>query len=134
MSYTKKHILLIEDEPWLAELYSDVLSDISGCVVTKVRTANEALSSLDQQLPDLIILDMFLPDHNGIEFIHEIASYEDSSQIPIIILSAVHKHDFAMSDERWRHYGVVDCLYKPEVKPNQLASRVKQQLLSMVGV
>lgn len=125
-----KHLLLIEDDPWLAELYSDVLSELSDSHVHHASTAKKAFELLNQHAIDIIILDMFLPDHNGVEFLHEVASYDDSQKIPIIILSAVNEHDFGMSDERWRQYGVVQYLYKPTTKPAQLATAVKQHLLA----
>ena len=72
---------------------------------------------------------MFLPSHSGIEFLHEIASYSDVNKLPIIILSSVSKRDFGMTDERWLHYGVVEYLYKPQTKPQDLLVAIKKQLV-----
>lgn len=126
----KCKILLVEDDAWLAELYQTVLLSEEQCEVAVAGTAKEALGQLDaRQNTDLIILDMFLPEHNGIEFLHEIASYTDLNNIPVIVLSSVYQHDFGMSLERWRHYGVVKYLYKPHTKPQDLLLAVKRQLL-----
>jgi len=122
-------VLLVEDDVWLSDLYADTLSEHS---VIRAGTADEALELIDTNKIDLIVLDMFLPDHNGVEFLHEIASYEDSADIPVIILSAVAKHDFGMSDERMKHYGIVEYLYKPEIKPKIVAERVKLHLTEFV--
>lgn len=124
-----KHILLVEDDAWLAELYKDVLQTLEGVTTHWAAEANSALELLDTQAVDLVLLDMFLPQHNGIEVLHELASHDDTINIPIVILSAVSEHDFAMSSERWREYGVVAYLYKPMVKPHQLAAAVQRQLL-----
>lgn len=122
-------ILLVEDDAWLAELYQTVLELDTNCKVLIAGTAAAALDTLDEN-PDtaLIVLDMFLPEHNGIEFLHEIASYEDINSIPVIVLSSVYQHDFGMTDERWKHYGVVKYLYKPRTKPDDLLTEIKKQL------
>jgi response regulator of citrate/malate metabolism len=122
-------LLLVEDDAWLAELYQTVLSSSKTCEVLHATTADAALDLLDQNSDvDLIILDMFLPEHNGIEFLHELASYTDTNTVPVIVLSSVYEHDFKMTEERWKHYGVVKYLYKPETKPKDLVAEVKKQL------
>lgn len=123
------HILLVEDDVWLADLYKTALVQTGGFKVTHARSADAALTALDEnQDICLIILDMYLPAHNGIEFLHEMGSYADLGSIPVFILSSVYKHDFGMSEERWRHYGVVNYLYKPQTKPQDLLTAVKKQL------
>ena len=130
MSYK---ILLVEDDLWLAELYKDVLTGEANTAVVLASTADQALEQIDKNTDlNLILLDMFLPDHNGIEFLHELASYSDINHLPVIVLSSVYQHDFAMSEERWRHYGVVKYLYKPSTKPNDLLVAVKKEL-SLLG-
>ncbi len=127
MSGSAQGILLVEDDVWLAELYGDALG-AAGYQVHHAATAEAALALLDT-LPKvgLIILDMYLPSHNGIELLHELASYNDLQAIPVFILSAVHQRDFAMEKQRWQHYGVVEYLYKPQTKPAQLVVAVKKQ-------
>lgn len=121
-------ILLIEDDPWLNDLYAQILADQPHCSVKTAQTAVSALGVLEDSKIDLILLDMFLPDHSGIEFLHEIMSYTDTNQTPIIILSSVFPHDIKLSEERWNHYGVKQYLYKPKTKPNDLIVAVKKQL------
>ncbi len=126
MTYT---ILLVEDDVWLAELYRDILQTIDGCKVLHAPNAEAALAHIDtHSRPDLIILDMFLPQHNGIELLHELASYDDSGKVPVVILSSVPSRDFGMSDERWRQYGVQRYLDKSKTKPQDLVVAVKKQL------
>ena len=122
-------LLLVEDDVWLAELYRDIFELEPGCRVLMAGSATAALEVLDENSNiDLIVLDMFLPEHNGVEFLHEMTSYNDINTIPVIILSSVYQHEFGMSKERWRHYGVVEHLYKPETKPKDLVIAVKKQL------
>ncbi len=121
--------LIIEDDLWLLEMYQDSLVS-GGIEVFPASSAESGLSTLDSHEDiNLIILDMFLPSHSGIEFLHEIASYSDVNKLPIIILSSVSKRDFGMTDERWLHYGVVEYLYKPQTKPQDLLVAIKKQLV-----
>lgn len=127
-------ILLVEDDAWLKELYENALSDDPSITVLTAENAETALKKIDEYKNiSLIILDIFLPDHSGIELLHELGSYNDTAKIPIIILSSIAQSDFAMNQERWRHYGVVSHLYKPSTKPHQLLTEVKKQLLARVA-
>lgn len=125
-------ILLVEDDAWLSELYGDILTR-HGCTVHRAETANAALDILNKEAIDILILDMFLPHHNGVELLHEIASYTDTNTVPVIVLSSVYQHDFKMSEERWRHYGVVQYLYKPATKPQRLVAEVQKQLAKVAA-
>lgn len=121
-------ILLIEDDLWLSDLYRDILKTEPNCVVKTAKNASDALDALEDENIDLVILDMFLPDFNGIEFLHELMSHSDLNTIPVIILSSVYPHDLKLDQERWEHYGVKQYLYKPETKPQDLVIAVKKQL------
>lgn len=125
----KQTVLLIEDDLWLVQLYSDALSEDSALSVRIAGSAEEALNILDEGAVELIVLDMFLPGHNGIEFLHEISSYDDLNTVPIVVLTSVSPNDLGMSKERWRDYGVVEYLYKPNTKPHDLLAAVKKQLV-----
>lgn len=125
----KYDILLVEDDPWLAQLYQDILQSHELCEVQIAFSADAALEALDAKHNfQLILLDMFLPIHNGVEFLHEYASYADINHIPVIVLSSVFQHDLKMSQQRWKHYGVERYLYKPLTKPADLMAAVKKQL------
>ena len=124
-------ILLVEDDVWLRELYGQSLERVKDVSVEYAKSAGEALKILDLKSVDLIILDIFLDRHSGVELLHELASYNDTRLTPVIILSAVSENDFNMSHERWSQYGVVKYLYKPNTKPKDLVEAVEFQLLHM---
>lgn len=127
-----KKILLVEDDTWLSDLYFDAMKKVA--TVLRAESAEQALEIIDENEIDLFVLDMFLPGHNGIELLHELASYDDSAHIPVVILSAVHQRDFSLPIHRWHHYGVVEYLYKPETKPYQLVESVERHLREFVTV
>lgn len=121
-------ILMVEDDVWLRELYGQALERLKDVSVKYAKSAGAALKILDSQSVDLIILDIFLDSHSGVELLHELASYNDTRLTPVIILSAVSESDFGMSHERWSQYGVVKYLYKPNIKPKDLVKAVELQL------
>lgn len=118
-------VLLVEDDVWLGELYGKSLEREADIEVLYAKSAGDALKVLDLNSVDLIILDIFLGANNGIELLHELASYNDTKKIPVLILSAVSEYDFGMEKSRWEQYGVIDYLYKPNTKPADLNMNVK---------
>lgn len=121
-------ILLIEDDTWLGELYQEAILQIVNTKVLYAKTAEEALSFLDNNKVDLMVLDVFLPGYSGIELLYEISSYNDINSIPVIMLSAVHPQDFGMNRQRWQQYGVIEYLYKPKTKPADITAVIKEYL------
>ncbi len=77
-------ILLIEDDLQTRRFLKSNLT-LNGWACTEAKNAQSGLESLRQQFPDMVILDLGLPDMNGIEVITHIRQY---SEIPILILSA----------------------------------------------
>lgn len=121
-----KRILLVEDDKWLAQMYLDALEDNQGFVVDIAGSADRVFELLEEYDYELILLDLFLPVHSGVALLHELASYEDTLIVPVMILSSVSPSEAAIEGSRWQQYGVVDYLYKPQVKPQQLKSRVER--------
>ena len=111
---------------WLADMYAGALAAMGSTVVYRARSASAALDILDSSQIDLIVLDIFLGEYSGIELLHELMSYEDTNTVPVVILSAVHEHEFAMTQERWQHYNVAKYLYKPQTTPSQLRAAVQK--------
>ena len=79
-------VLVIDDEPPIRRLLRTTLT-AAGYRVAEAETATAGLRSLTVEKPDLVILDLGLPDHSGIELIAEIRR---ASQVPIVVLSARH--------------------------------------------
>jgi DNA-binding response OmpR family regulator len=79
-------ILLIEPDIVLANIYTKALTH-EGYRVVVAGDAQAAISLADKSKPDLIIMEIQLVSHNGIEFIYELRSYPEWQDIPIIIQS-----------------------------------------------
>ena len=83
--------------------------------------AIEAIQAIDNDLPDLIFLDILLDGPDGFTFLNELASYTDTADIPIIIVSSL---DFKNQD--LSSYGVVDILSKDTMTPLEIQKYVKK--------
>ena len=82
--HTKK-ILLVDDAPELRKLVTDILSDDGFTNIIEAGNVQTALSSAEQEKPDLAILDVMLPDGDGFSLMKELRTFTD---IPIIFLTA----------------------------------------------
>src|SRR5918912_3569764 len=81
-------ILVVEDDPQIRDLVRLPLED-AGHRVEAVDSATAALAWLEHRRPDLIVLDLMLPEVNGIVFAEQLRERGLRPQIPILVLSAV---------------------------------------------
>ena len=79
-------ILVVDDDPNICELVSIALST-KGYSVNIARTGLEGIAGVTKFLPDLILLDMTLPDMEGIEVAKKIKSIDAVKNVPIIMMS-----------------------------------------------
>ncbi len=89
MAVNKKRVLVVDDDPELLQLVRVLLSRI-GIEAVCVENANAAAQLLlNEALPDLLILDMMLPDISGVEFLRQMRSKSTFDAMPVLILSAL---------------------------------------------
>jgi len=116
-------IAVIDDEPDILELVSLHLAR-SGFKVKKFLNADSFYKSLSTNIPDLIVLDLMLPDSDGMEICKNLKSNEEFSSIPIIMLTArATETDKVLGLE----LGADDYVTKP-FSPRELVARVKAVL------
>ncbi len=116
-------ILAVDDEPDMLEVVSYNLARAGYRMVT-ASSGQEALDRIDEQRPDLIVLDLMLPDIDGFSVCEILRRHPATATIPIVILSAWSTHDA-------RHLGLelgaLDYLTKP-FSPRDLVDRVTKLL------
>lgn len=122
------NILLIEPDRLLAQTYHQVLTE-AGHQVVACAGAQAAVMAADKIRPDLVILELQLVEHSGIEFLYEFRSYPEWQTIPVLIHTHVPPAEF---NESWpilgRELGVDIYLYKPRTSLRQLLATVREQL------
>ena len=84
MSATTPKVLLIEDEKQIRRFVRAALED-EGCQVIEAETMAQGLIEAGSRKPDLLVLDLGLPDGNGVDLIRDLRGWSD---VPILILSA----------------------------------------------
>lgn len=113
-------IAIVEDEPDIIELVSLHLKR-GGFVVEGFEDAAKFLKFLNSRVPDLIILDLMLPDADGLEICKYLKKKDDYSSVPIIMLTAKgDETDKVLGLE----LGADDYVTKP-FSPKELVARVK---------
>lgn len=120
------HILLIEPDRILAETVARTLL-AAGHRVTPCASAQSAIMAADRTRPDLVVLELQLIEHSGIEFLYEFRSYLDWQHIPVLVHSGVPLGEFAESRQLMKdELGVRAYLYKPTTSLKHLLRRVNQ--------
>jgi len=85
---SKLNILLIEDDRIeVLKLKRAIAEDFDNYILNIATNGNQAFTILDKNIPDIIILDLNMPDTNGIDFLSLIKSNSNLKHIPIIVLT-----------------------------------------------
>ncbi len=103
----QRQVLMVEDTASVAALYKSYLNPL-GLNVSIVGTGKEALSFVKDIIPDLILLDLRLPDMTGMEVLQQVR--QQHGNIPIVIMTAHGSIDIAVDAIR---QGAQDFLIKP---------------------
>ena len=86
MKEKKKYILLVEDDNFLGPNYKIAL-EAAGHKIKLVVNGQEALAALEGEIPDLVLLDIFMPIIDGVEVLKKVSENERLKDMPIIVLS-----------------------------------------------
>lgn len=111
-------IYIIEDDLDFAKCIKRYCRDENSKIFSN---AIEAMSQIDRDFPNLIFLDILLTGPDGFTFLNELASYSDTSKIPVVIISSLNLKGKDLSD-----YGVVGVLNKDTLTPKEVENYVKR--------
>lgn len=120
-------ILLVEPDNILATTYKQYLEDL-GYRLRCVASAVKALEAVDETKPDVILLEIQLARHNGIEFLYEIRSYSDLRSIPIIVVSQVHPSRITDNFKQIELLGIKHYLYKPTARLTDIRKAIESSV------
>lgn len=118
-----KRILVVDDEIGALTLIG-IMLERGGFEVLKAKDANQCLSVLELETPDLIILDVMMPGMDGIELCRVLRDRVDTAVLPILILSARGDAKSVMSG---MDAGATDYLPKP-ILHHDLVAKVRRML------
>lgn len=117
----KKFIHVVEDNEDIRYIVEFFLLDFDYEVQVSA-TAKEFIASMDKPLPDLYLLDVMLPDGNGLEICRYIKENKDTKHIPVIIMSA-HSNEGEVKKE-----SAANAFISKPFDLNDLAACIEKQL------
>lgn len=114
-----KSVLIVDDDKWLADTFALVLTK-HNWKVTVCHDPHKAIDVIDETVPSVILLDFMLPYASGAALLHELQSYADTKEIPVIVCSSLDLNSGVLSQ-----YGVVDTLDKSTMTPEVLVDTLE---------
>ncbi len=92
----KQDILVVDDEPDVREFLSSYLEDV-GYGVRTAEDGNAAMAQIKDRKPDLILLDLMMPEETGTGLFRKLHDKKEYKEIPVIVISGAAGRDVAVS-------------------------------------
>ena len=125
---TKNRLLIVDDEPGNIRILSNILAE--DYLLSAATNAEQALTLAKSQSPDLILLDMVMPDLDGLAVCEALKAGEETRDIPVIFVTSMNDPE---NEERGLLAGAVDYIRKP-VSPPIVKARVKIHIQNFLTV
>lgn len=117
---SKKTILLIEDDRFLRELMVRKLKE-QGFEVFEAQDGAEGLQKIKEIKPNLVLLDLILPEKDGFEVLEEKKRDEEIKNIPVIVLSNLGQKE---EIDKALALGATDYMVKANFSPNEIVEKI----------
>jgi two-component system, OmpR family, alkaline phosphatase synthesis response regulator PhoP len=118
-----KKILVAEDDTALIKVLTDTLSN-AGYDVVQARNGNEALEKIATEKPDMMLLDIIMPEKSGFDVLEELRVKRNSKMPVIIITNLGQKEDIELG----KNLQVVDYVVKSDVSLKNIVLKIHQTL------
>ena len=117
----KIKLLLAEDDKFISRAYVDELTR-AGIDVVLASDGEEAIKKIAEEKPDIILMDVIMPEKNGFEVLEHIKQVDELKDIPVIILSNLGQD----SDiKKGRELGAIDYLIKSNFSIKEVVEKIK---------
>ena len=117
------NIIIVEDDLTLANIYKKSLE--AGGHITELVSDVEAVNTIKAKKPQLVLLDILMPNVNGLDILRELKADPANASIPVLMLTNVAENE---SIAKGLEYGALGYLLKSETTPNLILSRVNRTL------
>lgn len=124
MPESKRKIVIVEDEPFLASMYSTKF-ELAGFEVYRAEDGLVGERLVKEKQPDLVLLDVVMPKKDGFEVLSNLRKDEPTSKLPVVLLTNLgQKSDI----EKGLKMGANDYIVKANYTPAQVVEKVKEHL------
>lgn len=123
-------ILIVDDDPHAVELLTEYLDREGSYMIRKAYGGEEGLSRVKESRPDLIILDLMMPEVDGFEVIGQLKKAQETSNIPIIIVSA---KELTEEEVEFLNSNIEKIMRKDDFSKENLLRDVKRALKEVKG-
>lgn len=118
----KKKILVIEDDKFLRKVIKKKFSD-EGCDIIEAIDGEKGIILAKDEKPDIILLDLVLPEIDGFEVLQKLKTDPETADIPVIVLSNLGEKE---NMDKGFKLGAADYLIKSNLDPSEIFKRVEK--------
>lgn len=119
-----KKVVIVEDDQFLGGLISNKIKD-SGADIVLINTGDGALEKIIESKPDVIILDLLLPNINGFEILKSLRSTKGFEKTPVIVLSNLSE---GSDIQKAKDLGITEFLIKATVNINEIPTHIAKAI------
>jgi len=120
----KQKVLLIEDDLFMGDLMIQALQK-AGFEVAVAKTGTEGVDKFKEAAPDIILLDIILPDQNGFDALRQIRRLPGGAEAKVLVLSNLARES---QFEEAKRLGVIDYLVKANFSLEEIIARIRTAL------
>jgi CheY-like chemotaxis protein len=117
-------ILIVEDDPLMSRMYQKIFA-FEGYEVEAAADGAEGIEKIRASKPSLVLLDIMMPEMNGLQVLDKLKADPETQKIPVIMLTNLAGQQDA---ENALAKGAVKYIIKSEYEPKQVADMVKEIL------
>jgi len=124
MAQSKKKILVVEDDPMISSMYKTKF-EVDGFEVFIADNGATGLELAKKEKPDIVMLDIILPQLDGFSVLEQIKQDKNTKDIPVIMLTNLSTDE---DREKGAKMGALDYLVKASLTPGQISEKIRQIL------
>lgn len=117
-------VLLIEDDPMIYRLYQKLFT-LEGFEIEIAENGNVGLKKLNEAKPDILLMDIMMPEMNGLEMLAKVKEDPETKDIPVVVLTNIADMNIT---QMALQKGAVLCIIKSQTEPEEVINSVKAVL------
>ncbi|KKP98286.1 MAG: hypothetical protein US71_C0012G0007 [Parcubacteria group bacterium GW2011_GWD2_38_12] len=120
----KKKIVIVEDDPFLNRVLLSKLKKFDFDII-QIKDGNKVMDIISKEMPDLILLDLMLPQKSGFEILADLKKDVKLKDIPVLILTNLGQDE---EKKRGLSLGALEYLVKTDIKLEEIVEKINNYL------